>query len=238
MAAETRLSFFLDETPGAPTEVPLETGTKVQSVPVQTKKRRRSRLSKRSTHAFEWNAIKPQIDEGTKSPWGHELYPQRNRHASFIRATPSSSSALNAKQFGQHNGISAVTNVDAAIPKQNTTLVDVAGRLGHDIPHVALAATNPKFTPCASGQRYSATMLRTLAPKQKGNRVNPTDRDTERRAAMEKFQLNSAQIDLDATYPKILLGSWIVLVSPTYVELYGVQSLRATLAPISRSPQR
>ena len=33
VAAETRLSFFLDETPGAPTEVPLEIGTKVQSVP-------------------------------------------------------------------------------------------------------------------------------------------------------------------------------------------------------------
>src|SRR5262249_53112312 len=39
------------------------------------------------------------------------------------------------------------------------------------------------------------------------------------------FTLNAAQIDLDTTYPKILLGSWIILVSPTYVELCLVNSL-------------
>src|ERR1019366_4849755 len=39
------------------------------------------------------------------------------------------------------------------------------------------------------------------------------------------FSLNAAQIDLDTTYPKIIAGSWMVVASPSYVELCQVSAV-------------
>jgi len=75
VAAETRLSFFLDETPGAPTEVPLEIGTKVQSVPGTNEKAQTFETVEEINARVEWNAIKPQTTKEQKIVFnGKELF--------------------------------------------------------------------------------------------------------------------------------------------------------------------
>src|SRR6476661_5262727 len=75
VAAETRLSFFLDETPGAPPEVPLEIGTKVQSVPGTNEKAQTFETVEEINARVEWNAIKPQTTKEQKIVFnGKELF--------------------------------------------------------------------------------------------------------------------------------------------------------------------
>src|SRR5262249_6336345 len=59
VAAETPLSFLLDDTPGAPTEVALKIGTKVQSVPGADEKPQTFETSADIRAYAAWNAITP-----------------------------------------------------------------------------------------------------------------------------------------------------------------------------------
>ena len=59
VAAETPLSFSLDETPGAPTQVAVEIGTKVQSVPGDGEKPQMFETVEPLDARVEWNALTP-----------------------------------------------------------------------------------------------------------------------------------------------------------------------------------
>lgn len=63
VAAQTPLSFLLDETPGAPTEVTVEIGTKVQSVPGAGEKAQTFETSADITAYTAWNAITPLLSK-------------------------------------------------------------------------------------------------------------------------------------------------------------------------------
>ena len=63
VAAETPLSFLLDDTPGAPTEVALKIGTKVQSVPGADEKPQTFETSADIRAYAAWNAITPLLSE-------------------------------------------------------------------------------------------------------------------------------------------------------------------------------
>jgi hypothetical protein len=63
VAAQTPLSLLLDETPGAPTEVTVEIGTKVQSVPGAGEKAQTFETSANITAYAAWNAITPLLSK-------------------------------------------------------------------------------------------------------------------------------------------------------------------------------
>ena len=65
VAAETPLSFLLDQTPGAPTEVTVAVGTKVQSVPGADEKPQTFETTEELDARVEWNALQPAL---TTSP--------------------------------------------------------------------------------------------------------------------------------------------------------------------------
>jgi len=61
VAAETPLAFLLDDTPGAPTEVTIKVGTKVQSVPGADEKPQTFETIEEIAARVEWNALKPAL---------------------------------------------------------------------------------------------------------------------------------------------------------------------------------
>jgi hypothetical protein len=63
VAAETPLSFLLDDTPGAPKQVTVEIGTKVQSVPGAGEKSQTFETSADITAYVAWNAITPLLSK-------------------------------------------------------------------------------------------------------------------------------------------------------------------------------
>jgi hypothetical protein len=230
VAAETRLSFFLDETPGAPTEVPLEIGTRVQSVPGTNEKAQTFETVEEINGRVEWNAIKPQTTKEQKILFmGKELFlsgTDTQLHPGdailIVGAEREKDSSSERWDFR----ILQTVDVD---PKQKRTRVTWLEGLGHVVPHVAPAAQNPKVY----ALRQRAALFGHNAPdprllSKKGTELTQLTEIKNGVRQWKNFNLNSAQIDLDATYPKILLGSWIVLVSPTYVELCNVQSLATT----------
>ena len=81
--------FLLDETPGAPTEVPLEIGTKVQSVPGADEKAQTFETMKRSKRERVDGSDQAANDDRNSKSFSmeKELYPQWYRLPSFIRAT-------------------------------------------------------------------------------------------------------------------------------------------------------
>jgi hypothetical protein len=63
VAAETPLSFLLDDTPGAPTKVTIEIGTRVQSIPGAGEKPQTFETSADITAYAAWNAITPLLSK-------------------------------------------------------------------------------------------------------------------------------------------------------------------------------
>src|SRR5262249_4829963 len=66
VAAETPLCFLLDETPGAPTEVTVAVGTKVQSVPGANEKPQTFETIENLEARVEWNVLKPRLTTATE----------------------------------------------------------------------------------------------------------------------------------------------------------------------------
>jgi hypothetical protein len=75
VAAETPLSFLVEETPGAPTEVTIAVGTKVQSVPGAGEKPQTFETSAALTARAKWNAIAPRLSKAQNLVTGiSEIY--------------------------------------------------------------------------------------------------------------------------------------------------------------------
>src|SRR5262249_4021552 len=218
------------ETPGAPTEVPVEIGTKVQSIPGPNEKAQTFETVEEINARVEWNAIRPQTAKEQKIVF--------NSKELFFTGTDTQLHPGDAilivgdereKDSGSERWDFRILQTVEADPKQKRTRVAWIEGLGHVVPHVVPAAGNPKVY--ALRQRTALFGHNAPDPRLLSKKGTELEQLTEIKNGVRQwknFNLNSAQIDLDATYPKILLVSWIVLVSPTYIELCKVQSLTTT----------
>ncbi len=145
VAAETRLSFFLDETPGAPTEVPLEIGTRVQSVPGTNEKAQTFETVEEIDARVEWNAIKPQVTQ--------TFVPQFGDTHVYLKGTATNLKPGDALLFvgserEQFSGSERwdFRRVTKVIPDfdANRSRVEWAQGLGTTSPHLVLPSANPK----------------------------------------------------------------------------------------------
>ena len=222
VAAETRLSFFLDETPGAPTEVPLEIGTKVQSVPGTNEKAQTFETVEEINARVEWNAIKPQVTQ--------TFVPQFGDTHVYLKGTAANLKPGDALLFvgserEQFSGSERwdFRRVTKVIPDfdANRSRVEWAQGLGTTSPHVVLPSTNPKVY----ALRVHASLFGFNAPHPLtlSNDVRSHYGFTD--GSDWTFTIAGQTIDLDTTYPGILANSWLVLSEPTYQELYRATSV-------------
>jgi len=222
VAAETRLSFFLDETPGAPTEVPLEIGTKVQSVPGTNEKAQTFETVEEINARVEWNAIKPQVTQ--------TFVPQFGDTHVYLKGTATNLKPGDALLFvgserEQFSGSERwdFRRVTKVLPDfdANRSRVEWALGLGTTSPHVVLPSANPKVYALrvrASLFGFNAPHPLTLSNDVRGHYGFTDGSDW-------TFTIAGQTIDLDTTYPGILGNSWLVLSEPTYQELYRATSV-------------
>ena len=222
VAAETRLSFFLDETPGAPTEVPLEVGTKVQSVPGTNEKAQTFETVEEINARVEWNAIKPQVTQ--------TFVPQFGDTHVYLKGTATNLKPGDALLFvgserEQFSGSERwdFRRVTKVIPDfdANRSRVEWAQGLGTTSPHVVLPSANPKVY--ALRVRASLFGFNAPHPLTLSNDVRSHYGFTD--GSDWTFTIAGQTIDLDTTYPGILANSWLVLSEPTYQELYRATSV-------------
>src|SRR5262249_7336993 len=216
VAAETPLSFLLDDTPGAPMEVTLKIGTKVQSVPGADEKPQTFETIEDIDARLEWNALKPALTTppaiavGVKSLYlkgtatnlnvgdailivGDERdqhpndYPDKERWDFRLLQNVTPDPKNNRTQVTWENGLGKAPILPAAKNVKVYAFRQLAARFGHNAPDPSLV-TLPGDGAVGTWGGF-------------GNYGSP--------------------MDLDNAYPKIVAGSWAAFMNNDgYAEIY------------------
>jgi hypothetical protein len=221
VAAETPLSFLLDDTPGAPTEVTVKTGTKVQSVPGVDEKPQTFETIEDIDARVEWNALKPALTTPPAiGPGVNSLYlkgtatnlnvgdailivgDERDRHPNDYPA----------KERWDFRLLLSVT----PDPKNNRTQVTWETGLG-----------KAPILPAAKNVKVYA--FRQLAARFGHNAPDPSLVTLPGDGAVGTwggFGSYGSPMDLDNAYPKIVAGSWVAFVNNDgYAEIYKLATV-------------
>ena len=221
VAAETPLSFLLDETPGAPSEVTVAIGTKVQSVPGANEKPQTFETIEEIDARVEWNTLKPAITIQTLIAAGlTSLYLK----GTATNLNPGDAILIVGDERDQHPtsypdkerwDLRVLLSVTAD-PKNNRTRVTWKRVL------VSRRSRRQQRISRIYAMRQRAALFGHNAPDpslitKPGNGAV---------GSWANFALPSDHIDLDNAYSKIVAGSWIALTNSTgYVELYKALSV-------------
>ncbi len=250
VAAETPLSFLLDETPGAPTEVTVAIGTKVQSVPGANEKAQTFETIEALDARVEWNHLQPALTTPAIIAAGlHGIYlkgtatqlnpgdallivgderllhpttlPDRERWDLRILQTVTPDYINNRTQVTWLKGLGKASILPAASNVKIYALRQRAAFFGHNAPDPSLIT---------GAQLSSGISLTTKVAATK--KIKVTDLEAKspifEEIAHDWPNLTTAltDLDLDNSYAKIISGSWLALTNAEdYVELYNCSSV-------------
>ncbi len=223
VAAETPLAFLLDETPGAPTEVALKIGTKVQSVPGADEKPQTFETIEEVEARLQWNALKPQltapplIANGAKQVHlkGVDTKLQPGDALVFVSSARESDKNSTVWEFRLLQSVTAY-------PEKNHTLV--TWKEAFTKFPLPLGASGVKVFALRQraaffGHNAPAWLIMPLSVREAYDDTNPN------RPEWPNFKLPDNTIDLDAVYPKVTVDSWVVVSKPGYVQLHKADSV-------------
>ena len=225
VAAHTYLAFSMDDAVGAPTQVEVNSGTKVQSIPGKDEKPQIFETGDSFQAKTIWNAIKPRLFK--------EQVLNKNDKALYLKGTTNQLEKGDAilivgdekikNPDGERWDIRFIDNI-ALNEKDNYTKVSWRIGLGHDYPFIDPTAENQKvfvFRQRASLFGHNAPDARTMG---KDIRQNSELVEGENKwVNFDDITPQDKTLDLDASYPKIVVNSWLALIKPKYTELYQIK---------------
>ncbi|MCP4042010.1 MAG: putative baseplate assembly protein [Gammaproteobacteria bacterium] len=235
VAAKTYLAFTVDDAEGAPQQVKLEAGIKVQSVPGQDEKPQTFETVEAIKAQSSWNAIGVQ----THIPWqptfgDTDLYLAGTDHQLKPGDVILVVGEHRRKNSGSERWDARMVEKVEIENAFNRTRICWKQGLGHTLPNIEPAETDVGvyvFRQQAALFGHNAPdphMLHT-AGTQIATLIDTSD------YSWLNFSIQSNLIDLDTTYNKIVPDSWILLVSnevftnggalPGYLELYRATSV-------------
>ena len=227
VAAGAYLAFTVDDSEGSPQKATIKKGTQVMSVPASQDELPQI-FETTNDEDFEaqadWNAMKPITSESQIIAFGTtKLY----LDGVSTNLQQGDAILLVGEHRDKHPGserwdfrwIDTITTY----PEDDYTLITWQEGLGHRKPTVR-PADNPKIY----AFRQRAKLFGSSAPDWKAMSSDikkAYDSPDGIAKQWPKFKIQTADekiIDLDTTYPKIVVDSWVVMVKPDYVELYKV----------------
>lgn len=227
VAASTFLAFTVEDAKGAPGRAIIGEATKILSVPGQNQRPQTFETAERIEARAEWNVLRPrraepqQIGAGSTALYLKGVATQLQPGDTILFVGDE-----RQRWFGSERWDLRTLQTVTEYPEENYTLVTWRDALGHEKPTVE-PADHPRvfaFRQRAALFGYNAPDWRAmpLALKQSYKDLVPEDHRTwgDRWPNFEIQTIAERRIDLDAVYPKILPGSWIALLLPTYAELY------------------
>ncbi len=240
VAASTYLAFTLEDTPVTPRLVPIDKGTKVQSLPGPGEQPQLFETVERIEARPEWNALRPQHTRVRFPAFGDVfLYLQ----GSTTNLKPGDPLLIVGKErrwdpTSERWEIRRIASVEPD-PRANHTLVRWDEPLGHRIPHVEPPAEGPKVYALrlrAGLFGHNAQAWDSLPVTLRVGEANPDPSTKNPKPFLQgiyanrknswadaEFAAGTRGLYLDAVYNQITLNSWIVLASPTYAEVYRVE---------------
>jgi len=235
LAAGAHLAFTLQDLPGEPEQrVTIPVGARVQSVPSQDEQAQTFETVAAIEARAGWNAMQVQ----QTVPW----HPRRGDTEMWLSgidnhlAPGDAILIVGAEREANPNSKHWEVRILSTVEPDQT-----AGRT-HITWHEPLGSRIPPMTPTSRGVQVFALRQRTALfghnapdPRLLSNKdSNIRDLITDKR--WKNFQLDPYRFDLATDNPKIVVGSWIVLVSndpvfgyadlPGYVGLYRAESVR------------
>jgi hypothetical protein len=233
VAASTFLTFIVEDAPGAPGVATVPAGTRVQSIPAQGQLLQTFETVEGIQARAERNALRPRLTEpqqivrGTKELYLKGITPQLQPGDPILLV--GDERAIDA---GSERWDFRILHTVTPFPKEGYTLVTWEEGLGD--PTTLPAAQNIRayaFRQRAALFGHNAPDWRSMPDSVK--KAYKPDFDPQGHTPANNpgpewpnFAIQTAHnsvIDLDAAYPKILPGSWLVLVrQPGQVELYKV----------------
>ena len=254
VSAATYVAFNLRTAPGQAPDpsapaITIPQGTQVQSVPGQGQKPQIFETSADIQAKADWSALPVQ----TGAPWT----PQTGDESVYLAGTATQLQPGDLFLIVGDERLASSTNnnwdvrlITTVTPdtQNNRTYVAWTWPLGAASVHVSPAQKHPKFyafrqRAALFGYNAANPMMLDTANTQLGQLVFTSADGTMEWSNLPKeqqiFHLTTS-IDLDASYPKIVAGGWLVLIRPDehttrspagYVSLYHVNAV----SPVSRS---
>ena len=236
-AAGTHVAFTMDDAPGAPDSAVLATGLKIQSIPGQDEKAQTFETIESIDARVAWNAMKPKLTTPqTLGMFETDVWLQ----GTDTSLKPGDRILLvgperDQKVGDEHWDVRRVTTVTPDFAAGRTHLT-VAPGLGSQSPFSA-----PSAAPKVYALRTRAAIFGVNAPDWRAMSlefklnylgVGAGPLTDAQKADWPEFTIftpnsavtaNEATIDLDSVYTSVLPASWLVLMLPTYAELYKIK---------------
>lgn len=234
LAAGTYLAFTIEDAPGAPGRAEIVPRIKVQSIPGQGEKPQTFETVETIEARAEWNAMIPRrtrpqrIEHGLTSLLLAGIDTRLERGDAILLVGDERIESVGSERWD----VRILDEVEEDFDN-NRTRVTWSQPLGSDSPNVAPAERNLRvytFRRRAALFGHNAPDFRAM-PLDIKKAYDPDHPDTldRRRTQWPNFTIapgDDPEVDLDAAYPKIAVGSWVVLVKPSYTELYRVVQAR------------
>ncbi|HEY1770179.1 MAG TPA: putative baseplate assembly protein [Chthoniobacterales bacterium] len=224
VAASAPLAFLLDQTPGAPNELTLDIGTKVQSVPGPNETAQTFETIAAIDARTIWNRLTPQTSAPQLlSNTLEQLYLQG------VDTKLQPGDAIVMVGNDRENNIDSalwefrLLKTVTALPNEKQTLV--AWEDGLTKFPASLGAADARVF----ALRQRAALFGNNAPdwismpESIRMAYDPANYTTS--TEWPGFKIQNNQLDLDAVYSKIVADSWVVLTKPLYAQLHKVSSL-------------
>ncbi|MET0646939.1 MAG: putative baseplate assembly protein [Pyrinomonadaceae bacterium] len=233
VAAGTWLAFTVESAAGAPRRATIPKHVQVKSVPGQDEKPQTFETVEEIEARAEWNALLPRLTR--------LKYPAEGDAHVYLEGTATDLKEGDALLFtgSERDGDAGnerwdFRRVKTVVPDfvKGRTLVTLDRGLGSDTPHTAPAARARIYVmrQRAAIFGYNAPDWRLLHDTIKRSYFNRTDGTLP--PDWPNFNIftppNSdatGPVDLDAVYPKIKVGSWVVLSTPEWTESYSVRTV-------------
>jgi len=225
VAASTYLTFTVEDAPGAPGKASIGKGVKVLSIPAQEQKPQTFETVEKIEARLEWNVLTPQQTQPQDLAAGTHLLYLKGSNTGLQPGDPLLLvGAERERDPGNENwDFRLVETVTADTEKDISTVTWVKG-LGES---PVAPAENPRayaFRLRAPLFGHSAAEWDNLHADIKALYLNSGTDPGE----WPNFAILNNQIDLDSNYPKVINGSWVVLVQPNYVELFKAKEVNFT----------
>lgn len=245
VAAETPLAFLLDETPGAPTEVTVAIGTKVQSVPGADEKPQTFETIAELDARVEWNTLVPALNTpvsliaGVKSLYlkgtatnlqpgdaillvGDErrlhplVYPDNERWDLRVLQSVSADHQNDRTHVTWEKGLGQSPIPPASSNVKAYAMRQRAALFGHNAPDPSLLTGAQTAT--SSGA--SLSLVDKMASLSGLGAISHLEFEVAPEFSLAKkdwagLTTPSGHLDLDNAYQKIVKGSWVSLTNST-----------------------
>jgi predicted phage baseplate assembly protein len=231
VAASTYLVFTVEDAPGAPGKANISEGVKVLSIPAQGQTPQTFETVEEIEARLEWNVLTPRQTQPQDLAAGAHLLYLKGTTTGLQPGDPILlvGDERDREPENENWDVRLIKTITTDTKNDLTIITWVKG-LGE---RPVTPAENPRVYAfrlranlfghnAAEWDNLHKDIKKLYLPADTAESAIPSFTE------WPNFSIQNNQIDLDANYPQVINGSWVVLVRPTYIELFNAKDVNFT----------